>query len=348
MTSTAMDEAASGASGSPCHGLAEPEILFGSSRAMQRVREKLDLLSSTPIPVLITGESGTGKELVARLLHRQATVPGPFVKLNCPAIPGSLLESELFGFEKGAFTGAHLCKPGRIEQAEGGTLFLDEIGELELSLQGKLLQLLQDGHFMRLGGRTELRASTRMLFATNRDLDAEVAAGRLRSDLYYRINVVGIALPPLRHRREDIPRLARHFIDVYSRHFERKVPSLAPELVSLLQRYRWPGNVRELENMMKRYVVLGSATELLPPLADCTASETDLGDNVSLKALTRRATRELERNIILQALAAHHWHRKRTAAALQISYRALLYKLKENGLHVDSGPVPIPSPEEDV
>ncbi|MGH9412488.1 MAG: sigma-54 interaction domain-containing protein [Terriglobales bacterium] len=344
MTSTALDPAAT----LPCpDGMPSPELLFGNSRAMRRVREKVDLLGAAPIPVLITGESGTGKELVARLLHQQAAMPGPFVKLNCPAIPATLLESELFGFERGAFTGAHLMKPGRIEQAEGGTLFLDEIGELELGLQGKLLQLLQDRHFMRLGGRSELRANARMLFATNRNLEAEMAAGRLRTDLYYRINVVGIELPPLRHRRDDIPPLARYFVRVYSRHYGRAVPPLPPEFVSLLQRYGWPGNVRELENMMKRYVVLGSTAELLPPLAACMEPEAEAGEPVSLKALTRHAVRELERNVILQALAAHHWHRKRTAAALQISYRALLYKLKQNGLQAGAEAAAAPRGEEE-
>jgi two-component system response regulator AtoC len=327
----------------------DPDLLFGRSVAMQRVRVTLEHLGAAPIPVLITGESGTGKELVARLLHRQSRVAaGPFVKLNCPAIPATLLESELFGHEKGAFTGAHAGKPGRVEQATGGTLFLDEIGELELGLQGKLLQLLQDGCFMRLGGREELRADTRMLFATNRNLEAEMAAGRLRQDLYYRINVVGVELPPLRQRREDIPRLARYFVSLHGRRYGRAVAPLPAEFVSALQRYPWPGNVRELENMMKRYVVLGGAAELLPLLMARSEQELepDGEGSVSLKALTRHAVQELERGIILQALAAHRWHRKRAAKALHISYRALLYKLKQNGLqsapgaHAPAAPAP--------
>ncbi|MGN6593241.1 MAG: sigma-54 interaction domain-containing protein [Terriglobales bacterium] len=318
----------------------DPEVFFGRSAAMQRMRVTLERLGAAPIPVLITGESGTGKELVARLLHRQSHVAaGPFVKLNCPAIPATLLESELFGHEKGAFTGAHACKPGRVEQATGGTLFLDEIGELELGLQGKLLQLLQDRRFMRLGGREELRADARMLFATNRNLESEMAAGRLRQDLYYRINVVNLELPALRQRREDIPRLARYFVRLYSRHYGRSVAPLPAEFVAALQRYAWPGNVRELENMMKRYVVLGNAAELLPLLLARSALELepDGEGSVSLKALTRRAVHELERGIILQALATHHWHRKRAAQALHISYRALLYKLKQAGLQSAPG-----------
>jgi len=318
----------------------DADVFFGRSAAMQRVRVTLERLGAAPIPVLITGESGTGKELVARLLHRQSHVAaGPFIKLNCPAIPATLLESELFGHEKGAFTGAHACKPGRVEQAGGGTLFLDEIGELELGLQGKLLQLLQDRRFMRLGGRDELHADARMLFATNRNLEAEMAAGRLRQDLYYRINVVGVELPPLRQRREDIPRLARYFVNLHSRHYRRSVPPLPVEFVSALQRYPWPGNVRELENMMKRYVVLGSVSELLPVLLSRSELELepDGEGSLSLKALTRQAVHELERGIILQALAAHRWHRKRAAQALHISYRALLYKLKQAGLQSAPG-----------
>lgn len=307
---------------------------------MRQVRLKLERIGATNVPVLLTGESGTGKELLARMLHRQSNwAAGPFVKVNCPAIPGTLLESELFGFEKGAFTGAHASKPGRIEQADGGTLFLDEIGELELGLQAKLLQLLQDNCFMRLGGRQEVRAHTRMLCATNRRLQAEVDSGRFRRDLYYRINVVSLEVPPLRDRREDIELLAEYFIKEFSTRFQRPAPPLTPNLLSALQQYGWPGNVRELENMMKRYVVLGAAEELRQQLyllprdpQTVAATEPAPDGTLSLKKVTRYAVQELEREIILKTLEANQWNRKRTARALRISYRALLYKLKEAGL----------------
>jgi two-component system response regulator AtoC len=323
---------------SGAEGLPPLEVIFGASPALQQLRLKLERIGDTPVPVLITGESGTGKEVLARLLHRQSqSAGGPFVKLNCPAIPATLLESELFGFEKGAFTGAHASKPGRIEQAEGGTVFLDEIGELELGLQAKLLQLLQDGCFMRLGGQREVRARARMLFATNRRLEDEVAAARFRCDLYYRINVVGFELPPLRHRREDIPVLTEYFRREFSSRYRRTTPPLGRALLEAMQAYAWPGNVRELENLMKRYVLLGGEEDLwrqvaAPPRPPAEpAFELGTG-GVALKSVTRQAVQELEREIILQALEANQWNRKRAAEALHISYRGLLYKLKEAGV----------------
>jgi len=325
------------------------ELIFGASAAMQQVRRMLEHIGATQVAVLITGESGTGKEMVARLLHLQsACARHPLVKVTCPAIPGTLLESELFGYEKGAFTGALASKPGRIEQADGGTLFLDEIGELELGLQGKLLQLLQDGCFLRLGGRKEIRARARMLFATNRNLEDEVARGQFRRDLYYRINVVGIELPPLRQRLEDLDPLARYFIAEFSRRYQRRPAPLTPELLAAMQRHPWPGNVRELENLMKRYVVLGSVQELLQQLArpsrveatPAAAPPPPQAPPFSLKAATREAVHQVERDIILKALAEHRWNRKRTAKALRISYRGLLYKLKEAGLQAAATPAP--------
>ncbi len=314
------------------------ELIFGRSPAMQRVRVALEQIGSTPIPVLLTGESGTGKEVIARLVHRRTAAPEPFVKVTCPAIPSTLLESELFGYEKGAFTGAHGNRPGRIEQAEGGTLFLDEIGELDLSLQAKLLQLLQDCTYLRVGGRKELQLQARLLFATNRRLEDEVAAGRFRRDLYYRVHVVGVELPPLRQRREDILALAEFFVDQFARSFLRPAPPFSSVFVRALLGYAWPGNVRELENMMKRYVVLGGASELLQEAAlgagggeGGTAGRAGAG-SLSLKALKRQTVLELERSVILHSLTQHHWHRKRTARALHISYRALLYKLKQTGI----------------
>lgn len=315
------------------------EVIFGRSQRMHQVRLTLERLGETGVPVLITGESGTGKEVMARLLHRHSRwAEGPFLKVNCAAIPSTLLESELFGFERGAFTGAQAGKPGRISQADGGSLFLDEIGELELALQAKLLQVLQDRRFMRLGGTREVLVRARMLFATNRNLQAEVSAGRFRQDLYYRINVVGIELPPLRERRADIQILARYFLQQFSRRFDRPEVMLTAELLAALNAYAWPGNVRELENLMKRLVVLGSDREILEavrarPVPD-PAPVTGLGEDggLPLKSVTRRAVQDFERDIILRALEAHQWNRKRTAQALRISYRALLYKLKDAGL----------------
>ncbi|MGH9472365.1 MAG: sigma 54-interacting transcriptional regulator [Terriglobales bacterium] len=310
------------------------DIIFGHSPAMQRVRLALEQIGDTPVPVLITGESGSGKDLIARLLHRRsAAQPGPFVKVTCPAIPGALLESELFGHEQGAFTGATASRPGRVEQAGGGTLFLDEIGELEMGLQAKLLQLLQDGTYRRLGGRKEMRTQARLVVATNRRLEEDVADGRFRRDLYYRINVVRLELPPLRERLQDILPLAGYFAAQFACTFRRPAPPFSPEYTRALMGYGWPGNVRELENLMQRYVVLGGAAALPPGMAGAApASATGDGGAVSLRALTRQAVQDLERSVILQSLSAHQWHRKRTARALQISYRALLYKLKETGL----------------
>jgi two-component system response regulator AtoC len=319
------------------------EIIFGRSAAMGEIRRKLERIGATEVPVLLCGESGTGKDLLARYLHHQSrAAEGPFVKVNCAAIPFTLLESELFGYERGAFTGATTSKPGRIEQAEGGTLFLDEIGELELGLQSKLLQLLQDRRFLRLGGGREIVAHTRLLFATNRHLPAEVAEGRFRQDLYYRINVVGIAVPPLRERGDDIVMLAQYFLEAFCRRFDRDA-TLPGELLQAFRDYSWPGNVRELENLVKRYVVLGSVSDILQELrASASASNNSVvpmpgaDGAIALKSVTRRAVREFEREIILHTLEAHHWNRKSTARALRISYRALLYKLKDAGLQARS------------
>ncbi|HVA63605.1 MAG TPA: sigma-54 dependent transcriptional regulator, partial [Terriglobales bacterium] len=314
-----------------------PGLIFGASAAMQQVRRKLERIGDATLPVLITGESGTGKELLARRLHLQSRwSAGPFVKVHCPAIPAGLLESELFGYERGAFTGANQRKPGRIDQAEGGTLFLDEVGELELGLQAKLLQVLQDGRYTRLGSAEERCARARMLFATNRRLEDEVAAGRFRRDLYYRMNVVGMEMPCLRQRPEDIAPLARHFLREFARRYQRPQPPLPPEAVAALCQYSWPGNVRELEHLLQRYVIVGNPHELLRPLLAgprALPARPPAGEaGGPLKAATRLAVQKLERDLILEALANHHWHRKRTAQALGISYRALLYKLRAAGV----------------
>jgi two-component system response regulator AtoC len=233
-------------------------VVFGSSEAMRPIRLKVEKVAVTNIPVLIQGESGTGKEVVARLIHQLSPVAsGPFVKVNCAAIPGTLLESELFGFRKGAFTGAYNTKPGRVEMADGGTLFLDELGELDSSLQAKLLQFLQDGQFCSIGDQEEKRVEARVICATNRRLEDEIEAGRFRADLFYRINVISLHLPRLRDRREDIPRLIEFFLAQFNARFQRSAPSPSRELIQSFQDAEWPGNIRELENRVARYVILG-------------------------------------------------------------------------------------------
>src|SRR5579862_6688688 len=234
-------------------------MIFGRSAAMLSLRDRVDKVAAANVPVLIQGESGTGKGVLARYLHtRSDAAARPFVKVNCAAIPGTLLESEMFGYEKGAFTGAYSAKQGRVEMAEGGTLFLDGIDEMDLGLQAKLLQLLQDGHFCRIGGREDIAVRIRVICATNRPLEREVAGGRFRQDLYYRINVVNLELPLLRSRSEDIPELVDYFLDLHQKRHNATVRDISPELLRLLERHAWPGNIRELQNLIERYVILGT------------------------------------------------------------------------------------------
>ena len=314
------------------------EVIFGSSEAMQTLRARMDKVASANVPVLIHGESGTGKDIIARMIHAQSPwKSGPFVKVNCPAIPGTLLESELFGYEKGAFTGAYGSKPGRVELAHRGTLFLDEISELDLALQSKLLQLLQDGQFCRIGAQEDKKVEVRIVCATNRQLENEIEGGTFRRDLFYRINVVNLHMPPLRDRRGDIASLVNYFLEYYNRKYNCRARALSAELISTLQKYHWPGNIRELENLMKRYVILGSEDVISNDLMarneqEFFNPEINLDGPISLKKLTRQATRELERKVILKVLQAHHWNRKQAARALSISYRALLYKIRDAGL----------------
>src|SRR5438477_12477076 len=239
-------------------GEVPPEsVVFGQSEAMQALRSRLDKVAAANVPVLIQGESGTGKDIIARMIHSLSPwKSGPFVKVNCPAIPGTLLESELFGYEKGAFTGAYGSKPGRVELAHRGTLFLDEISELDPALQSKLLQLLQDGQFCRIGAQEDKKVEVRVVCATNRQLEQEIATGSFRQDLFYRINVVNLQMPPLRERRGEIVELVMYFLDYYNRKYNCRARALSPELMGLLQKYHWPGNIRELENLVKRYVIL--------------------------------------------------------------------------------------------
>ena len=304
---------------------------------MQAVRQRIDKVASSGVPILIQGDSGTGKDLLARFIHDLSSGPeNPFVKVNCAAIPGSLLESELFGYEKGAFTGAHSAKPGRVELANNGTLFLDGINDIDMSLQAKLLQLLQDGQFSRIGGQEDRHVQVRVICATNRRLENEIASGRFRADLYYRINVVSIQLPALRARSEDIPELASYFLEVHKTRHNIPAKPLSHAAARLLERHPWPGNIRELENLIERYVILGSeeavSSELLSWEQSHATPETPIDGQIHLKKVTRQAVHELEGKIILSVLEANRWNRKRTASALKISYRALLYKIRRAGL----------------
>jgi len=312
-------------------------VVFGHSDAMLSLRERLDKVAAANVPVLITGESGTGKDIIARMIHaRSPWRVGPFVKVNCPAIPGTLLESELFGYEKGAFTGAYGTKPGRVELAHRGTLFLDEISELDLGLQSKLLQLLQDGQFCRIGAQEDKKVEVRVVCATNRKLEEEIENGTFRQDLFYRINVVNLRMPPLRERRGDIEELVNYFLEHYNRKYNCRARAISPELMGVLQKYHWPGNIRELENLVKRYVILGNEEAISSDLTthdqEYFNPDISLDGPISLKKLTRQAVRELERKVILKVLQANHCNRKQAAKALSISYRALLYKIRDAGL----------------
>lgn len=311
--------------------------IFGSSEAMKKVHRDLGMMASADVPVLIQGPSGTGKEIIAKLIHQMsAYAKGPYLKVNCPAIPDQLLESELFGYEKGAFTGAFTSKPGLIAMANRGTLFLDEIGELSLGLQSKLLQVLQDGKFCRIGAQEDTRSEARVICATNRDLKREIDAGTFREDLYYRINVVNITMPALRERSADVPELVEYFRAHFNEMYNRKAPALSASLMRLLQGYHWPGNIRQLENLIKRYVILGTEACITSDLAEPLPSsfELEIPENgpVPLKKMTNQAVRQLEKQIILKVLQAQHWNRRRAAEVLKISYRALLYKIRDAGL----------------
>jgi two-component system, NtrC family, response regulator AtoC len=333
--------AASASLGIPFKSAIEPvppdSIIFGKSAAMDLVRQRIEKVAGTNLPILISGESGTGKDILARLIHKLSPwSTGPFVKINCPAIPGTLMESELFGYEKGAFTGANAVKPGRVEMAHRGTLFVDEISELELGLQSKLLQVLQEGQFCRIGAQEDKKVEARIVCASNRNLQAEIDGGRFRQDLFYRINVVNVTVPPLRERKADIPTLVRYFWETYNARYNRRTKLISEALMSKLVKHDWPGNVRELENVVKRYVVLESEESIIfePTQAwrSGFALDIPIDGPISLKELTRHATREFESQIIVRVLQQNRWNRRRTAKALNISYRALLYKLKQSSI----------------
>jgi two-component system, NtrC family, response regulator AtoC len=316
------------------------EVGLWRSPKMSEVREIIEQAARVDVTVLICGETGAGKDVVARAIH-DASVreTGPFIKVNCAAVPRELLESELFGHERGAFTGAHQLKIGKFESADRGTIFLDEIGDLHPALQGKLLHVLQDGQFSRVGGRSTVKVDVRVLAATNQDLEQAVAAGRFREDLYYRLNVIQVMVPPLRERPEEIPVLAEYFMQRYSQVFRREGLRLPPETLQRLMHHRFPGNVRELENMIKRMIVLGDPllrrSPLFgapPPVEENGIARPAKAASLSLKDIARKAAQVAEREAILQALEQTQWNRVRAAKLLEISYRALLYKIKDSGL----------------
>ena len=315
------------------------EVGLWRSPRMSEVREIIEQAARVDVTVLIMGETGTGKDVVARAIHEQSVrQSGPFVKVNCAAVPRELLESELFGHERGAFTGAHQLKIGKFESADRGTIFLDEIGDLHPALQGKLLHVLQDGQFSRVGGRSTVKVDVRVLAATNQDLEQAVAGGRFREDLYYRLNVIQVMVPPLRERPEEIPVLADYFMHRYSQLFRRETLQMPAETMQRLIRHRFPGNVRELENMIKRMIVLGDPLLRRSPLpgpaptAEENGARTVKAATTSLKDIARRAAQTAEKEAILQALEQTQWNRVRAAKLLDISYRALLYKIKDSGL----------------
>jgi two-component system response regulator AtoC len=313
---------------------------------MRRVRDLIHQVADTDVTVLIQGQSGTGKEIVARTLHAASPRSArPLVKVNCAALPSNLLESELFGYEKGAFTGANARKPGKFEMADRGTIFFDEIGEMSPSLQAKLLQVLQDHQFTRLGGNHDITVDVRVVAATHRRLEEMVREGTFREDLFFRLNVVTIFLPPLAERREEVPLLIESFLRRFSARYGRPVPRLGDRLLRALERHPFPGNVRELENMVKRIVVLGNEEPILNELlrserADRGGSSLrELIDEIErtagelpLREVGRRASLEAERLTIDRALQQTHWNRKRAARMLGVSYKTLLQKIRECGL----------------
>ncbi len=323
------------------------DAILWASAAMQRVKSLLEHVADTNVTVLIQGESGSGKEVVARTLHAVSSRSDErFVKVNCAALPEDLLESELFGYEKGAFTGAGSRKQGKFEQSHEGTIFLDEIGEMSQGLQAKLLQVLQDGRFSRLGGNEEIAVDVRVVCATNRKLDAMVREGTFREDLFFRINVVTVMLPPLRERREEIQPLIDNFLRSFAARYRKPLPRLSERLTRALDRYAFPGNVRELENMMKRIIVLESETQILDEVLRADRRGKVPGSSllrvieeieatagqVPLREVGRRAAQEAERETIDRVLHHTQWNRKQAARLLGVSYKTLLQKIRDCGL----------------
>ncbi len=323
-----------------------PELQFiAGSAAMRKVRAQAAQVARINVPVLMLGESGVGKEVVARLIHKLSPrAHRTFLKVNCAALPADLLESELFGYEPGAFTGANRPKPGKFEICNHGTILLDEIGEMPPSLQAKLLHVLQDQQFSRLGGRTTISVDVRILAATNVNIQQAIASKRLREDLYYRLNAFTLHLPPLRERREEIPLLLKHFMAHLSERYARSPLPFSPALMEACMRYHWPGNLRELENLVKRYLILGDEALILSELDPQNPNMIGLpgaparraADTSDLKTLVRGLKDEAEMQAISDALDQTKWNRKEAARMLKISYKALLYKIRQYGIEPQS------------
>src|SRR5262245_7753991 len=310
------------------------DILSTNPRVL-KIKEIAKHVADTDVPVLITGESGVGKEVLARYMHSHSSRHDkPFVKVNCAALPNDLLESELFGYERGAFTGALNDKPGKFELADKGTLLLDEIGEMTPHLQAKLLHVLQDSEYTRLGAKRTIRVDARVLASTNINLEEHVANGKFREDLYFRLNVIRIDIPPLRERREDIPVLCNYFLCRYRDRYKSSVEEISPSLMDSFLRYDWPGNVRQLENAVKRYLILPEMNLNLSELKEQTTSTATpvpakpKEDNMSLKDVGTRAAEQAEKELVLRVLEETSWNRKQAARRLNICYKALLNKLK--------------------
>lgn len=342
-------------------------MLFGTSPKMMEVKMTIEQVADTTATVLIRGESGTGKEVVARMIYSESSrCDRPFVKVNCAAIPHELLESELFGYEPGAFTGATRQKLGKFEQANGGTIFLDEISEMHPALQAKLLHVLQDHEFSRLGGKRDIQVDVRVLSATNKTLERAVEEGVFREDLFYRLNVVSIHIPPLRERREEIPVFLEYFLRRYSEYYSKHPSMFSEYAVGRMMEYAWPGNIRELENLVKRYVIVGNEAQIIrelsthkpivssmpvtePVSSSSVASPTAVPpihpsgngnefEMPSLLEIGRRAAMQAEREAIERVLAQTRWNRRQAAKILKISYKALLNKLKAMEEHGPTHP----------
>jgi len=329
------------------------QSFVGDSEAMARVKGIIEQVADSELTVLIRGESGTGKEIAARSLHQLSSRrEQPFVKVNCAAIPHDLLEAELFGYEKGSFTGAHKMKQGRFESANKGTIFLDEIGDMPLELQSKLLQVLEQQEFVRVGGITNIRVDVRIVCATNRNLEQGIANRAFRDDLFYRLNEITLFLPPLRDRKEDIPLLVDHFLAKHNKLYGKEYTSLSPESVSRLMAFHWPGNVRQLENMVKQVVVRSDEqiiAELIAAAAHVASyedprptyehdvapvsAESEQDPGFSLKSRVGKRVASEEKQLIAEVLTKTNWNRRKAAELLEISYRSLLYKIKDYNLN---------------
>jgi two-component system response regulator AtoC len=328
----------------PLQALSEGFVATGP--AMKEVRARVELLSKIDVPVLLLGESGTGKEVTARLLHQLSPrLQFPFLKVNCAALPADLLESELFGCEKGAFTGATHARRGKFELCNHGTILLDEIGEMPLGLQAKLLHVLQDQQFFRLGGESTVKVNVRMLAATNVNIAKALAQQALREDLYYRLSAFMIHLPPLRDRCEDIPILLQYFIKKLAKHYHCPTLTISPAILHACTQYHWPGNLRELENFVRRYLILGDEKIAMDGFSAGSCASTvrcqEVNEGTStlkpklnggLKSALRTVRNQTEISLIIAALEQSDWNRKRAARLLNISYRALLYKLRAHDL----------------